>query len=98
MKKMFKIIAMLLVIATVVFAAGCADKTAEPATTEETSEEAIDETPVTVEETDGPSAAVDGEIVSVVADDGGNEGHDDGTVPGNDTNFTDNDTNVTPSK
>ena len=30
MKKMFKIIAMLLVIATVVFAAGCADKTAEP--------------------------------------------------------------------
>ena len=28
MKKMFKIIAMLLVIATVVFAAGCADKTA----------------------------------------------------------------------
>ncbi|AKB73626.1 Multimodular transpeptidase-transglycosylase [Methanosarcina lacustris Z-7289] len=35
MKKMFKIIAMLLVITTVIFAAGCASKTAPTNTTEE---------------------------------------------------------------
>jgi len=44
MKKMLKIMAMLLVIATVVFAAGCAEKTEEGAT-----EEAVEETPVAEE-------------------------------------------------
>ena len=39
MKKMLKIMAMLLVIATVVFAAGCAEQTEEGATEEEAATE-----------------------------------------------------------
>ncbi len=45
MKKMLKIMAMLLVIATVIFAAGCADKEA-PATEEENTEQVTEETNV----------------------------------------------------
>ncbi|AKB31359.1 hypothetical protein MSSAC_0725 [Methanosarcina siciliae C2J] len=57
MKKMLKIIAMLLVIATVVFAAGCSDKTAE--STEEGAEEAVDEETAPVAE-DGEHAVEEG--------------------------------------
>jgi len=43
MKKMLKIMAMLLVIATVIFAAGCADKTEETAPAEEEATEQVNE-------------------------------------------------------
>ncbi len=43
MKKMLKIMAMLLVIATVIFAAGCADKTKETAPAEEEATEQVNE-------------------------------------------------------
>lgn len=49
MKKMFKIIAMLLVITTVIFAAGCASKTA-PATDNGASEEVTDQNVVANED------------------------------------------------
>lgn len=46
MKKMLKIMAMLLVIATVVFAAGCSDKKADTTAENGTQEEVTDEAPV----------------------------------------------------
>ena len=58
MKKMLKIMAMLLVIATVVFAAGCAEKT------EETPEEVVDEETAPVAE----EVVADGSAEEVVAD------------------------------
>ena len=79
MKKMFKIIAMLLVITTVVFAAGCASKTAEPATTEETSGDGLAE---------APNTTVGNDNITVNAT-------NDTNVTANVTNFTDNDTNFT---
>lgn len=84
MKKMLKIMAMLLVISTVIFAAGCADKETEGAT-----EEVTDETPVAGDE--APEA--DGAEADVPADD------DDAnaTVDGDDANATadDDDANAT---
>ena len=72
MKKMLKIMAMLLVIATVMFAAGCAEKA--ETTNETTSEEApVSEENVTVGEEAGavaPEAAVeDVNATAVVEDD-----------------------------
>ena len=69
MKKMLKIMAMLLVISTVIFAAGCADKETEGAT-----EEVTDETPVAGDEAPEADSAetnvpADGDDVNASVDD-----------------------------
>ncbi|HPS88559.1 MAG TPA: hypothetical protein PLC35_01065 [Methanosarcina vacuolata] len=60
MKKMLKIMAMLLVISAVVFAAGCSDKTADTTAENGSQEEVTDQTPVADNGT--PSDNVNAEV------------------------------------
>lgn len=86
MKKMSKIMAMLLVIATVIFAAGCAEKTDEGAT-----EGAVDETPVADNGTEPVGEAVNEEPVDDDDADDDNETADDDNATAEDDDADDDD-------